>query len=271
MAFEHNQLYRGVFWLVVAVALKGVPIFALPVLLLVIPRMQRLRALFLLIVFSLALLILISLPMGFGHVAENLQYFYRYHQERGIEVGSSWSSFHMLNNKFLNEYTPVVNHHRAVHVDSLGSLTVFLSALTALLGLIFFYILLFWWRPWLRLQDFTPLAMVALLWVIGSGTVLSPQFFMWIVPVIIAWILHQIIHRRVAEFNASALAFLVVVIGLLTQRLILPGRFHVFAFVQTWEAVLTLFVRNMLLFSFVIILLITWYRSFLLPRSRSIA
>ncbi len=247
--YEKGRMSASGAWLALAVAIKLVPILLLPLFVLMAPPRGR-KALLLgfaaagvaCTAFALAVLG----PMG---LYANLIYMLPYHAERGLQAESLWAGLYIQFQKITDGPVGIGFHHGAYHVaDIPGWLSQVAAALT--LG----GTALITWLGWRRRTDRTAFRrhiFAVILWSVATSMVLSPQYLVWIIPLLILSFWEQ---RAVAGVSWMVVGIGAVLVALLTQWLY-PGHYDQLIGMDPF-ALSLLNIRNVLLPVLAVILLL---------------
>lgn len=187
VAFRQRRYGEAAVFVTVAAMIKAVPIFLLPLLFLAVPNNRLLRVAigtFLSAAAGIAAPLVILGPKAFFG---NVTFFLRYHGGRGVQhesvlsnADAAWRWFHATKPdiKFL---------HSTLENSSVAPVFEMISKVLAL-ALLAGVLLLAWRtiRSRQRLQ-FDTAAIALLLGMLSLTPVLSPQYFMWVIPLLVYW------------------------------------------------------------------------------------
>ena len=229
-------------FLALAACLKAIPILAVPALLLCTHRSRRGRVVWGIVTGCAIAAALCFALLGVEYTIGNAVYFIRYHNERGILIESMWSGVGMLLAKIAGQtmstgfdHSSVTNTGIPPGVATLAKVSiVFLWACSVLM-------LLF--SP-ARRRDYGSLLLVTLLGFLALSPILSPQYFVWVVPLIVFWSFMAFRHGTDRRH-----AILVGVVGIClaaATNWIFPQHYFDVVDQSTLLAVLMLNVRNLL-------------------------
>lgn len=178
----HRAYTESAIFLTLAIGLKIVPVLALPLLFLVTPR-RHWVALAIGLLCAVALGIALSVGvLGLEGVIDNLRYVAEYHGDRPVQLESLWSGLSMLHAfslgrvihtgfDFMSYFNADVTHH-----------AVTVAKLLVIGGLGFLVLRLLRARQQFA---FGAVLAVILLWALAVSPVLSPQYFTWVVPLVL--------------------------------------------------------------------------------------
>ncbi len=182
-AFRRGQYGLSGAYLAAAAGLKAVPILCVPLLLLAVPRGRRLRTFAATAAAGSASLLLPAVVLGGGYTWANALNLLRYHGARGIQAETLWSSLHLLASAAQGGRDALNFHHLALHNDSLGTVFPPLSlalVLTWTLALTVFAARRVRAEP----GTFGLFLLLLLAGAVGLGSILSPQYLVWCVPLL---------------------------------------------------------------------------------------
>lgn len=215
-AHRHNRPASGSFFLIIAGALKLIPFFLLPLSFLSVARRERkqwvIGALF-------AAILCTFLPLavlGVQGTIENLHHMFTYHGGRTFQAESVWSGADMLFRRvFMGQKARIEIDHMAYHNHDFGVPVAHIANLIMTVGIVLLTV-----RSWLQSQNKkknkSENYLLLLLWILLTSSILSPQYFVWFLPLIAAWSvdvsLQKILHVRHGLIMLSA-----AIIGLSTQ------------------------------------------------------
>lgn len=224
----------------IAVGLKAVPVLLLPLLLLDAPRGKRLRVaagFAAALVLGLALAAVVLTPAG---AWGNILYLLRYHAVRGAQLESLWSGLALLLGALRGVSSRVIYESGAFENADVPGGIVSAASVLALAGAA--------GATWLgarrgRGTDLTPAFALILLWPIAVGPVLSPQYLVWVAPLLWTWLLERF--RREGDLRRAdaALALLLTLACVATQWLY-PLYYEELQEDQALREILVLTLRN---------------------------
>ncbi len=196
--------------------LKAVPLILVPIFLFAIPR-NRLRSTYigavvgLLLVFGLPALIL-----GPRNTLSETKAFVSYQSNRGFQVESTWSAADIFAKNLFNQHALLGYHHFATHNLELGSRVSRVSLGLLAIGLIATY-LHCWRRGLLKPTYLAPYLLVTTAWTLLAAPVLSPQFLLWVFPLMIVWIGKRLCQKKESLQTMRMPIILLGLIALATQ------------------------------------------------------
>lgn len=187
ISFRQGLYGASAFFLTLAAMLKVVPIFILPFLLAAVPRTGTVRAA---CGAAAAVACALGVSVAVLHPAEfvdNASYFLRYHAERGVQHESGLSGLNALLLWFRGEKPNIVFSHGTLENASIAPFYAE-CAKTLILVLLSFAFMVAWRRRSAKASvGFDTLMIAALLWMLSFSPVLSPQYFMWVFPLLVFW------------------------------------------------------------------------------------
>ncbi|ALM09453.1 MAG TPA: hypothetical protein DEB30_05700 [Candidatus Peribacter riflensis] len=206
----------GAFFLIIAGALKFIPFLLLPLSFLSVARLQRkqwLSGALLAAFLCLALPLAILSPQG---TIENVHHVFTYHGSRTFQAESVWSSTDMLIRRaFLGEKAKIGMDHMAYHNHDLPVWAAHAALLIMIIGIV-----LLTARAWLRSQkkgwNNREEYLLLLLWILLTSSILSPQYFVWLLPLLVAWGVDTCIHDEL-RLRQGLIMLSTVIIGFSTQ------------------------------------------------------
>ncbi len=242
LATEHRRDFIAGMSLGLAASLKIVPLFLLPFLWL---RSERKMHLLVGAAVGVGLGLLIpALILGTDLTLQNIEYLRSYHGVRGIQLESTWAGLYLLYSAITGQIVTIDNHRRAFEVMGPQWLPL-LATILSLAGLAFLFI-----QGWKR-TDHRHLPLGALLWTLLASPILSPQFFVWVIPILLIESYRQI--RNGAPRSGWLLLCLTIVTALLTQW-IFPILYDQLVHLVLWP-ILILNLRNLCVLALIIVLL----------------
>ena len=209
----HKLYAQSAAWLTLAVALKVVPLLAFPLLIAATPR-HRWPSLVIGAVAAgfIALLLPVAI-LGAEGTRLNIIYILSYHNLRPVQLESFWSGLSFLFSLLVLRKDTTGFSHMSFANFAIGSFP-FLAA-KILIGIGILFLLIRGYRS--RTERGFGLPMVALMtWSVGVSTVLSPQYMLWIVPLIFA-VLGDRLLRGMATMRSAVLFLLTISVAGLTQ------------------------------------------------------
>lgn len=247
-----KHLESGMF-LVVACCLKLVPILLVPLLWLTMTWKNRLRFFYGSMIGLVIGVIIPMIMLGPAGFLSNIKWLGSYHAGRGIQIESTWSGIHMLYSKLRLQKDPTEFISMSVQNMSFGP-----EMATAALGLVVMAVLAIAFTTWRKKHSTTEQSerafLATLLVTIGLSPVFSPQYVVWIMPLLIAWITEHVIRKTVSSNEIVNIGFMTLVFALATQW-IYPINYN--AFVDQ-SSIILLFIhtiRNLSIFALAWLLL----------------
>ena len=212
LAHRHARFAAAGFFLMLAAGLKLVPIVLLPFLYVSTPKTSRRMMALGTIAGALITLVLPLVVIGPIGMIENLFYMIMFHAERGVQAESTWSGLTILWEVLHGRHATMLfifRSHQNVEVFSSASL---FSLVLGLLGIV---------GVFLRRKtngEIAPIFLSALSLLLAFSTVLSPQYFSWILPLLLTWSIIDLTSEKPARLivpilcTGSAVAILTNVI-----------------------------------------------------------
>lgn len=243
--WEHRRgAFRGSgFFLLLAVSLKLTPLLLAPILFVQTPREGR-RGLLEGALLGIAVGAAIPLALlGPSLTAQNAFSIVSYHSTRGMQIESLWSSIDLLFRSIAGA-PMIMNYHQlamenqdfpVVATGIAG--TVLLAGLAAMTA----------WavrRQW-HSAETGLLLCTALFWILAMSPILSPQYFVWVLPLFGAWVLEET--RHLPSIPRALLPMIMTVIAIaVTTQWIFPLHYGDLVDRHQSFPILLLFARNML-------------------------
>lgn len=192
VSFRAGRYGMSGFFLTVASLLKVVPVFLIPFLLVSMPKSGLRRASIGIAagaVFSTLFPLAVLRPSTF---ADNLAYFLRYHGERGVQHESTLSGLNALYLWLQGVKPNVVFSHGALENASVTPLIPKIATI-----LILSFLACAFAVTWMKVQKRKPVAfdtlILSLLFgMLSLAPVLSPQYFMWVLPLAYLWCVDRV-------------------------------------------------------------------------------
>lgn len=195
LQFSRKKYSLSIILLAISVSLKFFPIILLPFYLLWLPNnMTRLKQL---VIFAFVIGLLLLPFLFLGANIQGVLHFFTYNRERGIQIESSWASLLEMLRPFQNNFEVVLRFGAVEIASSLSALfskmAFYLSA-AYLLGLF-----LFAWKKNERTRAadekeeqaiFWKISFLALAGFMFLNKVFSPQYVLWLVPIVPILIIH---------------------------------------------------------------------------------
>lgn len=214
-SFRFARYGESAFFVVLAAGMKFVPAVFWPLLLICVPKKKRKRLLFGTAVGLVVVLVVPALFMGKEVVWQNLEYAVSFHEGRGIQVESMWSGVNMLWNKAWGSKSVIWFHHYAHHNENLGKFIEDMSRFLLLASMSFMYALA--WVRGRKEKSFTSYFFALILLVLGVSPILSTSFFVWIIPLVVGWVIENVVESKEVSLETVLVMFVVVTMGLITQ------------------------------------------------------
>jgi hypothetical protein len=210
-SFERGREAESAFFLTIASGLKIVPVLAFPLLALQTPPSKRCS---LFIGALLGLLIALGIPLLFlgpPLFLESLQHFATFHGQRGVQMESLWSGLELLLRQLQGGTSQVALSALAWDNAELGRRTETMAAILILLGVLWMTL-----RTWTAPREQFPLSLfLLLLWSIAWSPVFSPQYLLWIFPLLLVWLYERA--REGVDWRIFTILSLTLLIGFCTQ------------------------------------------------------
>lgn len=257
-----SKIFWAAFWIALAGAIKILPILLLPLLFVYVHRSSY-RAFFLgtltgVIIAFLPPLLLLSV----AGTVDAVIYVLTYHGERAVHLETVWSGLSMLWS-LSNGFEPSITYgHWSLGNNDVGR---WVFVLSPILVLMFLGALMFRSHTHKKsLSSFPLFAHALLLLMLAVGPILSPQFFVWVVPTLLYLSFDALVHGRAKLFPVLVL---LLTIGVsLTTQWIFPLHYQELIRAET-VAVTMLNVRNLLLLMLTAVLTVWAWRT--VPRERA--
>ncbi len=249
-AHDRERHAQSGFFLLIAAGIKVLPLFLVPLFLLATPRRSRLRWSLGALAGAAAAVLLPLLILGPAGLLSNLTYFLEYQSVRGFQAESTWSLAHLLFNALRGVRDNLQYHHLALHNMEMGTSLAFAAEAIAAAGaVVLAYI--GWKKP--ARYPLTSLLPSALLWLLLTLPILSPQYFLWLFPLLIVRLLQ--LSASPKSFNrAVAMLLLAVFIGTATHW-VYPSHYGQFADQQRLSLIFLLNARTVAMAALLVLLL----------------
>lgn len=193
-AHEHDRLRDCGFFLACAASLKLVPVLLWPVFFFATSKHSRKALVEGLIAGGMVSLLLPLLVLGVQGYINNVRYMLSYHGNRGIQIESTWASIHMLWENLAGRKVPTSFVAMSVVDTELGVITGKIATLLTLAGVCFLS-----WVACVRERrhraQIGPLLCATLAWILWGSPVLSPQYMLWILPLVLGWCVLRMQHH----------------------------------------------------------------------------
>jgi hypothetical protein len=239
--YRYNAFPEAAGWLCAAVFLKIVPVIAVPLLALALPRRAYVPALIgCMVAFGAASAISVG-ALGLQGSLDNVWYVLSYHGDRVIQLETVWSGIAMLA-AFAAGHNPVIgyDHMSVVNFD----VPMIVGKMSSLLILGSVAAIAYRSYRTRTLAQYGPLMLLALSAALVFSPVLSPQYFVWIVPLLLFYVAHRFLERTLS-WPVVCIAACTVILSLQTQW-IFPYHYMELVDRHLWP-VIVLNIRNLLL------------------------
>lgn len=187
LAFRAKHYASSIVFVVLAGGLKAVPFIVLPALLLIIPR-TRMRSIW--IGLAVGIVLIVGMPallIGPNNFIAVTKAFVSFQGQRGFQIESTLSGVDMFAKNLANQRAYAAFHHFATHNMDLGAGALKVVTVLVALGLLYIY-----WRIWKNLArselDAGLVFAACIAWMLFIAPVFSPQFLMWLIPLMLIWI-----------------------------------------------------------------------------------
>jgi uncharacterized membrane protein len=255
-AFLTGRWYASAAWLAVGVLTKGYAIVLAPIFGLVLLRQGKYRALVVSAAIAVAILTVVNVGLGWVSQGEYWTSF-RFHAERGIQIESLYALVPYLAHLLLGAAITVYDAHNSMNID-MAHIGLLLKASTVMPVVTMIALYVMFWRVLKSrsAEEIEPgqvVGMVLLLVFTFMLTfkVLSPQFLVWLTPLIYL----SAPSRRSTLFFGCFLAIMLV------TQLIWPGFYYLLEEAHP-VGVALLVIRNVGLLALFVWLLRDWWRTY---------
>ncbi len=217
-ALAHTREYyrtSGLF-LMLGIGIKLTPLLILPFLWITTPAKKRRELIKGLAIGLCGVTALPCVLLGPVAALQNISYMIDYHANRGIQIESLWSGLTLLW-KNLGHTKANIEFHSMAHENmSIGKDIRILSIVSMVTS-----IALLWFHS---IKKYTghPTAMhllgvMVLLLAIAWSPILSPQYFLWVMPLLIYWILKECSEKKTIPRHVLLIGLSTLCIGIATQ------------------------------------------------------
>jgi hypothetical protein len=243
-AHKEGHLAWSAALLAIATCIKVTPLFLFPILFAVTPFKTWGRLIRGTIAGVLAGIAIPFMLMGPSLALKNAEYVIGYHETRGVQFESLWSSVNLFEH-WLHGTKGVLEYHSmsAQNMD-------FAPASAWWLGMILI-VGLGAWAVFLalgrakRTEDMGLSLLAGLFWMLGIAPILSPQYLLWVLPLFFAWMIERHASFREIPARSILLAIVVTATAVITNWFSL--HYNLLADEQSTAAILLLLIRNLLL------------------------
>lgn len=238
-------------FLTFAIALKLVPVLVVPFLFFATPKRKRMD---LIIGAMIGILITVGSSMvllDVHHMVDNTLYMLKYHGDRAVQIESTWSGLHMLFLNLLGQKVQTGLDHMSVSNTELTSTITQATKILMPIGLLILFIRFI--RLKIQKRDYGKYLLSALCWSLFISPVLSPQYFVWIVPVLLAYVLEAIADQRLTR-RMIGIGILTIILAYATQW-IYPRYYQDFLQQTSLFHTIVLNIRNVSILAIAILLL----------------
>lgn len=212
--YERGRTVQSSLFLMLAACVKIVPLIGFPFLLAAVPR-HKWKHVVLGALLGLGVTVLLSISvLGWQGTIDNVHYMVTYHEDRGLQLESTWSSALMLFGSGVMKNIPTgVSRMSVVNLGVGSTLAASLSKFIVLGGLATLFL---WSVRKKKTASFGILLVCALLWSLFATPVLSPQYIVWVIPIVLLFLIQSILR---GERHDAFLATTLLTIGIagLTQ------------------------------------------------------
>ena len=258
-ARTHRTHSAGIF-IGLAASLKIVPILILPFLWLQSPREKRRDVLLGCISGGGIAIVLALLIMGPSAFTANMDYLRSYHGVRGIQVESTWAGLLFLWSAFSGAILTIDNIAQSFEIMG-HTMIATTASLATIAGLALLFLKMIKDRS--SAVTFNPaILFLPLLWALLTTPVLSPQYFVWIIPLLLIYSAEELLDDPY-RLLPWALLGLTILTAALTQW-IYPVLYDDLLHFRSFLAVVILNIRNGCV---AVLIAMLWWSS---PNDRSI-
>lgn len=236
-AWQYDRFRDSAVFVMIAAALKLVPIVWLPLVWILAPAGGKKEVAKGAVISLVLIMVVCWLVLGIDGTWSNVVYMLEFQGGRGIQVESTLSGFNMLINNLGGQKSQIDFHHLAWHNSELGNGAVQLTRWLMIGGAVVAYRLAWRYKGRDRKKLFELLALGLLSWFLAVAPVLSPQFLVWLMPVLVVWLIDRVLEGRVVSWEVLVVSGMTIVVGVATQWL---WPFHYDEFIAQNRFVFTL-------------------------------
>lgn len=239
-----KKLFTANFWICIGAITKGFPIFFLPIIFIQLFKLKKYTSLAGHFVLSFLLIAGVNFALAYFTEGKYWETF-QYHAERGFQIESTYALIPYLSHLFFDTVIWTYNSHGCTNI----TMPFFLNSLKGYTNIISILLIAAVYLRFLLKKNLSPenilrLFLALILAFILTFKALSPQFLIWLIPLIfISWV-DKI--RIIKIFLAT----------LLLTQVIFPNIFHELM-TGNWIAIILLSLRNFIL----IFLFINFFKS----------
>lgn len=252
-AWEHRRITDSSIWLGIAISLKVTPILLLPLLF-----CSTTKPLYKRIFLGLGLAMGASILLPFIVVGSDafftlIGHILSYHASRGFQIESTWSGLHLLFTNALHGKAQIgwiASSHQNM---DLPNFLFRISVAASITGIGFFAFFARLRPQWKNRSAFGLLLLCSILWMLGTSFILSPQYFVWIMPLLFFWIFIQFRRLVKRDRNIVAIASCITLIGFSTGWMY-PAHYEQLVDQTSLFLTLILNFRNALIFALLLLL-----------------
>lgn len=251
---QERSMYRASGALfVLAVFLKFSPLFLAPLLWFSTPKASRMRSVEGALASLLAIVLLAALTIGLPAFWQSSDHFLRMRGNHHVQVESTISGIDMLARQSFGGRAQIgqVNGDNASwNMDFPPHTTIFM-VLIMIVGV--FCIAFLWRRKLQNPKNFGQVLIIALLWMLFSTPVFSPQYQFWVLPLLMLWMVRKAQSQKRIDDFLLVIGILLYGIGLCSQG-VYP--YHWNEFITQSSIIPTILnnIRNFLLLGLIILL-----------------
>lgn len=269
-SFDSRKYKMSAFFIMIAASLKIVPLVILPVLFFLTPPQKRVEIwngiLMAIITVSVIALFLFGIQNSFGVLLSPLAF----HAERTVQLESTWSGIQILVSNLRGIPSKIVFDHGSYNNADLANGTKQIVTILLLSGLLFFYRLA--WKLGKNSDvrsKFPPMLFSLMLWTIVISPVFSPQYLMWIFPLLFIWLFQKVFSKETIESKKILLLFLCVWVAVST-RFIWPMWYESFAHQTSLLLICIHLSRSLAIFVIIFLLLSNCYSKVIMTKRNNL-